>query len=254
MADQGGAGDECRPGVAARRRLLRARSVLEPLRPRRSMTSPAPSTVWRSTCIVLLLSNGAVVGIPIERSSWKAITDLTAQHGMASDCVPHQIMDHQIKEGEMKGSLEMSKRARQRAHPSSEWCESVQRYAGGEPGRMLVRLRQAPSRLIVVRAGSFPREANGVCVQWCDIDVQEQYTFLLSAPSPPAGCGEGYRSIRSSTRSTLRATACSRHSTGFGSQRSSKGSARGFQVEVPKSQVAIDRTTKRDTDTALFIS
>ena len=185
VADQGGAGDECRPGVAARRRLLRARSVLEPLRPRRSMTSPAPSTVWRSTCIVLHLSNGAVVGIPIERSSWKAITDLTAQHGMASDCVPHQIMDHQIKEGEMKGSLEMSKRARQRAHPSSEWCESVRRYAGGEPGRMLVRLRQAPYRLIVVRAGSFPREANGVCVQWCDIDVQEQYTFLLSAPSPP---------------------------------------------------------------------
>ena len=30
-ADQEGAGDECRPGVAARRRLLRARSVLEPL-------------------------------------------------------------------------------------------------------------------------------------------------------------------------------------------------------------------------------
>ena len=190
------------------------------------------------------------MGIPIERSSWKAITDLTAQHGMASDCVPHQIMDHQIKEGEMKGSLEMSKRARQRAHPSSEWCESVRRYAGGEPGRMLVRLRQAPYRLIVVRAGSFPREANGVCVQWCDIDVQEQYTFLLSAPSPPGACGEGDTGLHARPS----ATACSRHSTGFGSQRSSKGSARGFQVEVPKSQVAIDRTTKRDTDTALFIS
>ena len=32
-------------------------------------------------------------GHPIERSSWKAITDFAAQQGMASDCVPHQIMD-----------------------------------------------------------------------------------------------------------------------------------------------------------------
>ena len=252
MADQGGAGDECRPGVAARRRLLRAQSVLEPLRPRRSMTSPAPSTVWRSTCIVLHLSNGAVVGIPIERSSWKAITDLTAQHGMASDCVPHQIMDHQIKEGEMKGSLEMSKRARQRAHPSSEWCESVRRYAGGEPGRMLVRLRQAPYRLIVVRAGSFPREANGVCVQWCDIDVQEQYTFLLSAPSPP-GVRRG--SVQVYTLDPPRRHAADT-AQGLGANEARRAPRGDSKWKCPrgKSQVAIDRTTKRDTDTALFIS
>ena len=38
-------------------------------------------------------------GHPIERSSWKAITDFAAQQGMASDCVPHQIMDLAAQHG-----------------------------------------------------------------------------------------------------------------------------------------------------------
>ena len=38
-------------------------------------------------------------GHPIERSSWKAITDFAAQHAMASDCVPHQIMDLAAQHG-----------------------------------------------------------------------------------------------------------------------------------------------------------
>ena len=143
-----------RPGRGRGRVSARCRSAPEAppravgpraARPRRSMTSPAPSTVWRSTCIVFHLS-WRRRGHPIERSSWKAITDLAAQHGMASDCVPHQIMDLAAQHGitmplasAQLGTISGNQR-------QSEAIRGNQRESESVPCRRLARCRRRRPR------------------------------------------------------------------------------------------------------------
>ena len=83
----------------------------------------------------------------------------------------------------MKGSLEGKAKG-------TSVVRVVRVGTGGEPGRMLVRLRQAPYRLIVVRAGSFPREAKCVRPVGVTLSTQEQH-FLAFSPVPGAERGTG---------------------------------------------------------------